>query len=39
VAGYLGSRDKPYLEEQLEKLSPWIADGSAEFLGEVDRSQ
>lgn len=39
LAGYLSSRDKLYFEEQLSKLSPWIADGSVESLGEVDRAQ
>ncbi len=39
IAGYLGSRDQPYVNEQLERLSPWIAEGSAECLGEVDRNQ
>ncbi len=38
VAGYLGPRDEPYVEEIRRQVRGWGLDGAVEFLGEVDRA-
>jgi glycosyltransferase involved in cell wall biosynthesis len=37
VAGYLGARDRPYLEELEARIAGWGLSGSYERVGEVDR--
>ncbi len=39
VAGYLGPRDKAYLEKLTSKIAAWGLQDSFEFFGEVDRAQ
>ena len=39
IGGYLGSRDRRYVSEQLDKLSPWLANGDVRYLGEVERAE
>lgn len=39
VAGYLGKRDQPYLDEVLEHVADAGLDSQFEYLGEVDRQQ
>ena len=38
VAGYLGERDRPYVEEIREQVRAWGLSDAVEFLGEVDRA-
>ncbi|HET9225158.1 MAG TPA: glycosyltransferase family 4 protein [Thermoanaerobaculia bacterium] len=37
VAGYLGERDRKYLEDQESRIASWGLSGSYERVGEVDR--
>lgn len=39
VAGYLGSRDEEYYEEQKARITDWGLSESVDFLGEIDRSE
>lgn len=39
VAGWLGERDRPYLEGLRDEVGRLGLDGVVDFLGEVDRSQ
>ncbi len=39
VAGYLGSRDRAYFEEQVAKLEQWGLSEHANLHGEVDREE
>jgi len=39
IAGWLGERDRAYVEGVLGQLKSWGLGGSVDFLGEVDRSQ
>jgi glycosyltransferase involved in cell wall biosynthesis len=39
VAGWLGERDRAYVEGVLSQLKSWGLDSAVDFLGEVDRSQ
>jgi len=39
IAGYLGERDKPYLDGVLEQLRHWGLDDVVDYVGEVDREQ
>ena len=39
VAGYLGPRDRPYLDELQQKARQYGLDGSVEYVGELDRAQ
>jgi glycosyltransferase involved in cell wall biosynthesis len=39
IAGYLGERDRPYLEGILEQIQSWGLDGSVDHVGEVDRRE
>lgn len=39
VAGYLGARDKAYLQKLVAKIAGWGLQDSFEFCGEVDRVQ
>ena len=37
VAGYLGKRDRPYLDHLSEQLKDWDLSDRFEYIGEVDR--
>ena len=39
IAGWLGSRDRAYLEECMSKLRSWGLEGVVEHVGEVDRAE
>lgn len=39
VAGYLGERDRPYLEELEARIAGWGLSGFYERVGEVDREE
>ena len=39
VAGYLGKKDKPYLEELIEQIDAWGLSDTFDYWGEVDRHQ
>lgn len=39
VAGYLGKRDEPYLEQLLKQIEAWGLSDAFAYLGEVDRRQ
>jgi glycosyltransferase involved in cell wall biosynthesis len=39
VAGYLGQRDRAYLENLISRIDAWGLQDSFEFFGEVDRAQ
>lgn len=39
VAGYLGERDRKFLEEQEAKIRAWGLAGSYEYAGEIDREE
>ena len=37
VAGYLGPRDRPYLEDCRRRLRGWGLEGDFQYLGQIDR--
>lgn len=39
VAGYLGKKDEPYLEELIEQIDAWGLSDAFDYWGEVDRHQ
>lgn len=39
VAGYLGKKDEPYLEELIEQIDVWGLSDAFDYWGEVDRHQ
>jgi glycosyltransferase involved in cell wall biosynthesis len=39
IAGWLGSRDRAYLEECMSSLRSWGLEGVVEHVGEVDRTR
>ena len=39
VAGYLGRKDRPYFEKEVERLRRWGLEDSFHYRGEVDRQQ
>ncbi|MEA2560423.1 MAG: hypothetical protein QOH06_1927 [Acidobacteriota bacterium] len=39
VAGYLGERDRPYLEDLEKRIAGWGLSGFYEYVGEVDREE
>ena len=39
VAGYLGKKDEPYLEQLVKQIDAWGLADSFEYWGEVDRHQ
>ena len=39
VAGYLGKKDEPYLEQLIEQIEAWGLSEAFDYWGEVDRHQ
>jgi glycosyltransferase involved in cell wall biosynthesis len=39
IAGYVGERDRPYVDGILEQLKSWGLDDVVDYIGEVDRGR